>query len=220
MAKVHQPQLLAALTAVLDESHVDGKPKRTFPESVDLQINLKNYDTQKDKRFSGSVKLPRVARPRFRVGVIGDAYHEEQAEKLGIPHLNTDDLKKLNKNKKLVKKLCQQYDAFLASDSLIKNIPRIVGPHLNRAGKFPSNLLQGEDMAAKVEEMRSTIKFQLKKVLTLACCIGHIEMPLDDLRLNITLALNFLVSLLKKNWQNIKTVTIKSTMGKPQRIYG
>ena len=114
------------------------------------QINLKNYDTQKDKRFAGSVKLPRVARPRYRVCVIG-----EQATKLKVPHMNLDDLKKLNKNKNLVKKLCNQYDAFLASDSLIKTIPRVVGPHMNRAGKFPSSLTQSDDINAKVIPTRS-----------------------------------------------------------------
>ena len=31
------------------------KPRK-FLESVDLQIGLKNYDPQKDKRFSGTVK--------------------------------------------------------------------------------------------------------------------------------------------------------------------
>jgi len=30
--------------------------KRKFQETVDLQIGLKNYDPQKDKRFSGTVK--------------------------------------------------------------------------------------------------------------------------------------------------------------------
>jgi large subunit ribosomal protein L10Ae len=36
---------------------------------------------------------------------------------------------------------------------------------------------------------------------------------------NIQVAVNFLVSLLKKNWQNIKSLHIKSTMGKVHRIY-
>lgn len=30
--------------------------KRKFTETVELQIALKNYDPQKDKRFSGTVK--------------------------------------------------------------------------------------------------------------------------------------------------------------------
>lgn len=32
-------------------------------------------------------------------------------------------------------------------------------------------------------------------------------------------AVNFLVSLLKKNWQNVRCLYIKSTMGKPFRLY-
>ncbi len=30
--------------------------KRNFRETVELQIGLKNYDPQKDKRFSGTVR--------------------------------------------------------------------------------------------------------------------------------------------------------------------
>ena len=30
--------------------------KRKFTETVELQISLKNYDPQKDKRFAGTVK--------------------------------------------------------------------------------------------------------------------------------------------------------------------
>ena len=40
-----------------------------------------------------------------------------------IPHMDIEALKKLSKNKKLVKKLAKKYDAFLASESLIKQIP-------------------------------------------------------------------------------------------------
>ena len=46
--------------------------------------------------------------------------------------MSADDLKKLNKDKKKVKKLAKSYDAFLASDTLIKQIPRLLGPGLNK----------------------------------------------------------------------------------------
>lgn len=46
--------------------------------------------------------------------------------------MSVEDLKKLNKNKKLIKKLARKYDAFIASDSLIKQIPRLLGPGLSK----------------------------------------------------------------------------------------
>ena len=85
--------------------------------------------------------------------------------------------------------------------------------------KFPSLLTHNENMVAKVGEVKSTIKFQMKKVLCLAVAVGHMQMTDDELVYNIHLAVNFLVSLLKKNWQNVRALYIKSTMGKPQRLY-
>ncbi len=53
--------------------------------------------------------------------------------------MSSDDLKKLNKNKKLIKKLARKYDAFVASDSLIKQIPRILGPGLSKGMPCPKS---------------------------------------------------------------------------------
>ncbi|MEQ2157356.1 hypothetical protein GOODEAATRI_001005 [Goodea atripinnis] len=166
-----------------------------FVESVELQISLKNYDPQKDKRFSGTVRLKTLPRPKFSVCVLGDQQHCDEAKAAELPHMDIEALKKLNKNKKLVKKLAKKYDAFLASESLIKQIPRILGPGLNKAGKFPSLLTHNENMNTKVDEVKSTIKFQMKKVLCLAVAVGHVKMTEDELVYNIHLAVNFLVSL-------------------------
>jgi large subunit ribosomal protein L10Ae len=54
----------------------DAKERnRKFTETIELQIGLKNYDPQKDKRFSGSVKLPHIPRPKMKVCMLGDAQH-------------------------------------------------------------------------------------------------------------------------------------------------
>merc|ERR1712010_394583 len=193
--------------------------KREFLETIELQIGLKNYDPQKDKRFAGNIKLPHIPRPKMRVCVLGDAFHCEKAASLGIEFKNAEGLKNFNKNKKLIKKFAKKYHAFVASEALIKQIPRLLGPGLNKAGKFPTLVQQQEGLDTKVDEVKATIKFQLKKVICLNVAIGHCGMDTQLILENLKLAINFLVSLLKKNWQNVKVLYLKSTMGKPQRLY-
>ncbi|KAJ3203592.1 hypothetical protein HDU67_010102 [Dinochytrium kinnereticum] len=196
----------------------EEKPRK-FTETVELQIGLKNYDPQRDKRFSGTVKLPNVPRPGMKICILADAAHTDAAKTIQLDSMTVDDLKKLNKNKKLIKKLAKKYDSFLASEALIKQIPRLLGPGLSKAGKFPTPVSHSDDLQSKVTEIKATIKFQLKKVLCLGVAVGHVKMTEDELVQNIMLSINFLVSLLKKNWQNVKSLFIKSSMGKPLRLY-
>ncbi|KAF3935820.1 hypothetical protein ABW19_dt0205936 [Dactylella cylindrospora] len=193
--------------------------KRNFLETVELQIGLKNYDPQRDKRFSGTVKLPQVPRPNMKVCILGDQHDIDRAKHAGVESMSVDDLKKLNKNKKLIKKLARKYDAFIASENLIKQIPRLLGPGLSKAGKFPTPISHNEDLATKLVDVKSTIKFQLKKVLCLGVAVGNVDMTEDQLIGNIMLAINYLVSLLKKGWQNVGSLTIKASMSPPKRLY-
>ena len=80
-------------------------------------------------------------------------------------------------------------------------------------------ITHSDDLEQKVNDVKATIKFQMKKVLCLSVAVGNVEMTEEQLMENIRLAMNFLVSLLKKHWQNVKSLHIKSTMGKPQRLY-
>lgn len=70
----------------------------------------------------------------MKVCVLADAHHMEEAKRVELSYMTVDDLKKLNKNKKLIKKLASKYDAFLASEALIKQIPRLLGPGLHKVG--------------------------------------------------------------------------------------
>ncbi|VFQ83513.1 unnamed protein product [Cuscuta campestris] len=131
MSKLQSDAVREAISTIKGDS---AEKKRNFTETIELQIGLKNYDPQKDKRFSGSVKLPHIPRPKMKVCMLGDAQHVEEAEKIGMEYMDVEGLKKLNKNKKLVKKLAKKYHAFLASEAVIKQIPRLLGPGLNKAG--------------------------------------------------------------------------------------
>ncbi|KAL9673389.1 hypothetical protein QQ045_029645 [Rhodiola kirilowii] len=102
MSKLQSDAVREAISGIM----ADAKEKqRKFTETIELQIGLKNYDPQKDKRFSGSVKLPHIPRPKMKICMLGDAQHVEEAEKI---------------------------------EAVIKQIPRLLGPGLNKAGKFPA----------------------------------------------------------------------------------
>jgi len=217
MSKISRESLNEAVADMLKYSK--ETKKRKFTETVELQIALKNYDPSRDKRFAGTVRLKYVPRPNFKVCILGDEKHCDEAKANNIDCRTLDDLKKLNKEKKKVAALANGYDAFLASDSVIKQLQKVLGRGLNKAGKFPSPLQHGDNIPAKVEELKSTIKFQMKKALCLAVAVGNVSMQQEELASNINLSINFLVSLLKKNWQNVRALYIKSTMGPAQLLY-
>jgi hypothetical protein len=103
-------------------------------------------------------------------------------------------------------------------------IPSILGLPINvltplTAGKFPTPVGHGDDLTGKINEVKSTIKFQLKKVLCMGVAVGNVGMTQEQLVANIMLAINYLVSLLKKGWQNVGSLTIKATMSPPKRLY-
>jgi len=176
----------------------------------------------KDKRFSGSIRLPHIPRDRFNVCVLGSAMDCDRAQACGVPFKSVEDLKKLNKNKKLVKKLANEFAAFLASSALIRKIPRLLGPGLNKAGKFPGVLGDKEDITDKVNELKSSVKFQLKskKTTCMGVAIANVGLTQEEIVQNVVLAVNFLISLLPKQWQHCKKLYLKSTMGPCQKIWG
>ena len=54
-----------------------------------------------------------------------------------------------------------------------------------------------------MNETKATVKFQLKKVLCMGVAVGNLGMEEKQIFQNVQMSVNFLVSLLKKNWQNV-----------------
>ena len=216
-SKLSQAQITEAVNQILAD-----KKKRKFLETVELQVGLKDYDPQKDKRFAGTVRLPNIPRPQLKICLIGDAKHLQivKEQNIQVDVMEFDALKTFNKDKKIIKKWAKKYSVLLASDSLVKKIPTVLGPILNRIGMFPQVVTHTDDLRSKVDDTRASIKFQLKKATCMNVAIGNEKMTEEQLRQNITMGINFLVSLLKKGWHNLKSVHIKTTMGKPFKLIG
>jgi ribosomal protein L1 len=66
--KISREALSESVAEMLKQS---TEKKRNFRETVELQIALKNYDPQKDKRFSGTVRLVVMVRSLRSTGGVG-----------------------------------------------------------------------------------------------------------------------------------------------------
>jgi large subunit ribosomal protein L10Ae len=141
-------------------------------------------------------------------------------KKINIDVMDFDALKTFNKDKKLIKKWAKKYTILLATDTLVKKIPTVLGPILNRIGMFPQVVSHNEDLRVKIDDARGSVKFQLKKVTCMNVAIGNESMTEEELRQNILMGINFLVSMLKKGWHNLRSVHVKTTMGKPFKLIG
>lgn len=201
-----------------------NRKPRKFVETVDLQIGLKDYDPNKDKRFAGSVKLPYIPRPKLRVCVIADAALIDKCIQYKIDYIDAESLKKkidpADKKAKELKKWARKYKLLFISETLVKNLAKqFGGPFLTKWGKFPTVVSANDDVRVKVEEGLSTVKFQLKKVLCLGVAVANAGMNEENIRQNMNMSINYLVSLLKKGWNNVKSLFIRTTMGKPVKLF-
>ena len=220
MSKITNQGVLECIT------EMRGKTKeRKFKQTVELQVALKDYDPQKDKRFAGTVKLPNIPRPNMKICLIADQKHQDEAKALGygvegssIEVTTLDNLKKFNKDKKLIKKWAKKFYLLLATDALVKKIPVVLGPILNRIGRFPAPVTHQEPLDKKLDDVKSSVKWQLKKVTNMNVAVANQDMTDEEVRQNIVMSLNFLSSLLKKGWHNIKAIHIKMTMGESVKI--
>ena len=102
---------------------------------------------------------------------------------------------------------------------MVRQIPKYLGPSLQKAGKFPAVIQKGDTILEKVAELKSTVRYQLKKRPLFNVVVGHVNMETKDIEQNTRMAMNYLVSLLKKHWQNIKVAYLKSSMGPSFQIY-
>ena len=220
MSKIGSEKMKTAIHEMLTTNR---KKERKFKETIDLQIGLKDYDINKDKRFQGVVKLPFVVRPRLKICVIADAVHSEQCKKDNIDFITTDSLSKKvdpnDKKGKQLKKWCRHYKILFVSESIVGQLPKLGGKFFSKWGKFPFVIKGSEQVKAKVDEQLASVKFQLKKVLCLAVAVGNVDMTEEQIRQNLTMTINFLISLLKKGWNNIKSLYIKTTMGHPVSLF-
>jgi len=128
-------------------------------------------------------------------------------------------MKLFKKDKKLIKKFYAKYDTILCSESLIRSLPRVLGPLTGRITKFPAVYTKNDVLSKRVDIIKRTVKIQMKKVLCIPLAVGNVTLTEAQLTANVQRTINFFVSLQQKRWRTIKSIYIKSTMSKSKKIH-
>lgn len=205
-----EENFLEAVKKLKEEENKKYK-KRNFDQTLDLIINLKDFDVRK-KAFNLFIQLPNKIKDKKIAGFL------EEDNKL-IYVIKKDDFGKY-KEKKDIKKLVKDYDFFIANAKLMPSIAANFGRVLGPAGKMPSPqlgiIVNEEDNSIKniIDKINSSVKIMVKEP---SIKIGVAKESLDNEKIvqNILAVYRRVIEMLPKKEENVRNVKIKFTMGKP-----
>jgi large subunit ribosomal protein L1 len=203
--------------------------KRNFDESIDLIINLKDIDLNDPKqRIDKELILPYpVAKDREdQLCIIADGELLLQAKKMDVDTMSEDDLERLNQQEKRdKKKFVKKYDFFIVESRLMPTLARYLARFLGPRGKMPKPFPAGygiisseEELENAVERYNRIVRIQVKKTPIVQVKVGKKSMEMDKLFENIQTVVEYVVDQMPHKYNNIRSMYIKTTMGKPVKV--
>ena len=191
------------------------KEKRNFTQSVDLIINLKDFDVRKNP-LTLFIEVPHIPLERKICAFL------DKPSNVFDYSITRADFDKW-KDKKQIKKLGREYDFFASIPQLMPQLATVFGRVLGPLGKMPSPQIgiitnQSEEALKELKEkMRKTVRVKAKEA-SLKVMIGKEDMKTEELAENAFIIYNAVINALPKKKENVKSVLLKLTMGKPARI--
>ena len=187
--------------------------KRKFTQTVDLVMNLKNFDVRKEA-LNTFVSVPHPSEKKL-------AAFFTKRSKL-IDTITEEDFVKYKESKD-VKKLAKKYDAFIAVAPMMGKVATKFGRVFGPTNKMPSpqaGIIPKEDDAMiekMIDKMKKSIRVKNKET-AIKLPVGKENMSDDELKENIEAVIEGLTRVLPRGNDNVKEVLIKFTMTKPLAV--
>ena len=209
-------EIIKAVKEALDEKN---NKKRKFVQSVDLVINLQDVDLNKpENRIDEEIELPKGRGKRAKIAVFASGELAFKAKEVADEVITPEQIKELAEDKKKAKKLAEKYDFFLAEAPLMPTIGRSLGRIFAPRGKMPKPIPPDADITSIIKKLRNSIRVRSKDKPTFHCLVGREDMKPEDIAENIEAILDRVESKLERGRMNIKSVYVKTTMGKAIKV--
>jgi len=197
--------------------------QKKFIQMVDLVVNLQDLDFKKpDHQIDFYVTMPYAGKKK-RIAALVDVDMYEEAKTACDVAIPLHQFEEFSKDKKKIKKLARQNDYFIAQSTLMQKIAATFGRVLGPKNKMP-NPKAGCVVAPKTalkplyERLQRTLRVLARNKPILQLCIGKEDMTDEQLSDNLFAVYDQLVHHLPKEKNNIKSVYLKTTMGKPVKV--
>jgi len=190
-----------------------NEKKRKFVQTVDLVMNLKNFDVRKEA-LNTFVNVPHPSEKKLAAFFM-------KRSKL-VDTITPEDFVKY-KDEKDIKKLAKKYDSFIAVAPLMGKIAttfgRVFGP-MNRMPSPQAGIIPKEEdgmITMMIDKMKKSIRVKNKE-MAIKLAVGKESMSDDELKENIEAVIKGLEGKLPRGRDNVKEVLIKFTMTKPVKL--
>jgi large subunit ribosomal protein L1 len=194
-------------------------PKRKFVETIELAVNLQNVDLNKPQnRLDEDVVLPNAFKKEIKLAVFSKGELALKAERAGAFPIPPEEVTRMGKDKKASRKMVNSYDFFAAESSIMPLIGKNLGPVLGPRGKMPTPISQDADISAMLGRLQKTVKMKSKDKSTFHIPVGKRDMKTEEIIENTEEVIKKLEGKLERGMQNVKSIYIKTSMGKPVRI--
>ncbi|MEM4703164.1 MAG: hypothetical protein QXP53_01635 [Candidatus Pacearchaeota archaeon] len=191
--------------------------KRNFDQTLDLIINLKDFDVKRES-LSIVVPLPHPFKKKRIAAFLENPGDYEFLEKI----ITKTEMEKMTQ--KDIKKMAKKVDFFIANVKLMPAIASKFGKILGSLGKMPDPSLgcviaqeDKETIKKALEKLNIVTKVKTKEP-SIKIAIGKESMPNEDLIKNIDSVLKTVKEKLPKKEMNIKNVMLKFTMSKALEV--
>ena len=197
-----------------------SSPKRKFSQSIDLIITFKNVDLKKTPVDTQANLQYGTGKKAKVCGLVGPELQEE-ARKIFDFTVSTVDFDKMDK--KAVKKLAKKYDFFVAQSNIMPKIAQVFGRVLGPRQKMPNPKLGCVIAAPQAikplyENLQKMVRIVAKTTPHFQCKVGTEGQIEDEVIDNILNVYTQLMHSLPNEEQNIRSVSVKLTMGAPVKL--
>ncbi|MDE1853130.1 MAG: 50S ribosomal protein L1 [Thaumarchaeota archaeon] len=197
----------------------DQTKETKFTQSVEVMISLKEVDPKKtDLNINEIVYLPHPTEKQAKIAFIGSgdmAVRAKNAKATLV--MDPSQLENYGGSKRDAKKLARSYDFFLADTALMPRVGKVLGQALGPKGKIPTPVPPNSPIEAMINRMRTAVRVRSRGSLGVMAKVGDSKLTEPQLAENIVAVVNSVAKKLPNGDRNIRTIMIKTTMGKPAK---